>query len=304
MNKSKRNKDVLMYGTGIGVFLALHYLIGLDLFKPIHKYITFLENLTGALAVVCIVLLIRTLVDRLIDKMDQSRGEQYNLRRILRFVSGVVIILVIVSFLFSKPYTTLAGLGIFSLVLGFALQAPITSFIGWLYIIFRQPYKVGDRIQISGHRGDVVEVSYLDTIIEECSGDYLENDRTSGRIIRFPNSLILKDKVVNYSGDFEPFIWNETAVQISYTSDLDFVEECLKKGADDDFKNRFPKKSITGNEADVYFRVNTYAWLEAVVSYPVEPIDTTGRRNRILKAVLPMLNTQPNKVGFPEGNTR
>lgn len=293
-----------MYGTGIGIFLSVHYIIGLDLIKPLHKYIAFLENLSAALAVVCIVLLFRTLVDRMIDKMDQSRGEQYNLRRILRLVSGVVILLVIISFLFSKPYTALAGLGLFSLVLGFALQAPITSFIAWLYIIFRQPYKVGDRIQIAGHRGDVIEVSYLDTIIRECSGDYLENDRTSGRTIHFPNSLILTDRVVNYSGDFVPFIWNETAVQIAYTSDLDFVEECLKKAANEDFKSRFPHMKISENEADVYFRVNTYAWLEAVVSYPVEPADTTGRRNRILKTVLPMLNAQPDKVGFPEGNRR
>src|SRR5699024_1366162 len=110
----------------------------------------------------------------------------------------------------------LTGLGLVSLVLGFALQAPITSFIAWLYIIFRKPYKVGNRIQINEHRGDVIEISYLDTIIQECSGDYLGNDRQSGRIIHFPNSMILTDKVTNYSGQHKPFIWNETAVQIAY----------------------------------------------------------------------------------------
>ncbi len=54
----------------------------------------------------------------------------------------------------------------------------------------------------------------------------------------------------------------------------------------------------------VYFRVNKFAWMEAVVSYPVEPLDLTGRRNRILKSALPMLNAAPDKVKFPEGTLR
>src|SRR5690606_31660218 len=142
------------------------------------------------------------------------------LHRIVRLLSGIFIAFIILSFFFQKPYTTLAGLGLFSLVLGFALQAPITSFIAWLYIIFRRPYKVGDRIQIDKHKGDVMEINYLDTIIKEFSGDYLSNDRNSGRLIYFPNSLILTGRVINYTGNFKPFIWNETAIQISYTSDL------------------------------------------------------------------------------------
>src|SRR5690606_25122927 len=122
-------------------------------------------------------------------------------------------------------------LGLISLVLSFSLQAPITSFIGWLYIVFRRPYMVGNRIQINSHRGDVIEISYLDTVILECSGDYLGNDKRSGRVIRFPNSLILREEIINYSGPQVPFIWNETAIQIAYTSDLKFVENCLVEAA-------------------------------------------------------------------------
>lgn len=44
--------------------------------------------------------------------------------------------------------------------------------------------------------------------------------------------------------------------------------------------------------------------MEAVVSYPVEPEDTTGRRNRILRSALPKLNEAPDKVQFPEGTLR
>src|SRR5690606_5732671 len=121
--------------------------------------------------------------------------------------------IVLASFLFQNLYAAAVSFGLISLILGFALQNPITSFIAWIYLVFRRSYLVGDRIQLKNLRGDVVEISYLDTTILECSGDYLENDRRSGRIIRFPNSLILKEEIINYSGPQTPFIWNETAIQ-------------------------------------------------------------------------------------------
>ena len=193
------------------------------------------------------------------------------------------------------------------LVLDFALQAPITSFIAWIYLVFRRTYFVGDRIQIKGHRGDVVSISYLDTSILECSGDYLGNDRSSVRIIRFPNSLVLREEVINYSGPEIPFIWNEIPIQIAYTSDLQFVEECLLSASTKDFKDKYPQLADQDKvewKPAVYFRINSYAWMEAVVSYPVEPKDAAGRRNRILRYALPLLNNEPDKVKFPEGTLR
>jgi small-conductance mechanosensitive channel len=57
-----------------------------------------------------------------------------------------------------------------ALILGFALQKPITSFIGWLYLLIRKPYQVGDRIRIGEASGDVVDVGYLDTTLWEFGG--------------------------------------------------------------------------------------------------------------------------------------
>ena len=140
----------------------------------------------------------------------------------------------------------------------------------------------------------------------EFSGTYLSNDRLSGRVIRFPNSIILRSEVFNYAGFHDPFIWNETAIQISYTSDLNFVEECLLAAARDDYQEQYAQYSSLSYELSpaVYFRVNVYAWLEAVVSYPVLPIETTPRRTRILKRALVLLNNFPEKSRLPEGTGR
>lgn len=308
-NKSQK-RWIIALSVLILLVLTTNFLLDSKYFEPLKDYIFILKKLSTTFLLVLIILFLKKIIDKLVIPQAQTEGDQYNLRRVTRLITVVLILLVIASFLFQNLYAIAVSFGVISVIIGFALQSPISSFIAWLYIVFRRPYQVGNRIQINNLRGDVMEIRYLDTIIWECSGDYLDNDRRSGRVIHFPNSIILKDQVINYSGPFVPYIWNETAIQIAYTSDLKFVEDCLLEAANRDFSEHYsenPLKQLDTSEplvANVYFRVNTYAWLEAVISYPVEPEDTTGRRNRILRYALPKLNAFPDKVKFPEGSNR
>lgn len=285
-------------------FLIAHYSLNLPQFSFLEEYLPVIQKFSMSAFLIVLIFIAEKVLEKIIDTKAETEGVKYNLQRITRLLTIIFILTVVASFLFQSLYAVALSFGLFSLVLGFALQAPIASFIAWLFIVFRRPFRVGDRIQIEGFRGDVVEIGYLNTILEECSGDYLGNDRKSGRLVHFPNSIILKSEVINFAGPFVPYIWNETAIQIAFTSDLQFVEACLKEVAITDFKEKYPTKDVKEYEPEVYFRVNVYAWLEAVISYPVEPTDTTGRRTRILKGVLPLLNAAPDKVGFPEGNKR
>lgn len=307
MNIRKTKYGIRTYGIASALLLITYYLLDLKVLEPWGVYIPFMKKLTMSLFLIALIFLISKVVSKIVYVQTEIQGERYNLLRVIRFLAIVFSLIVVASFLFQNLYAAAVSFGLISLVLGFALQAPIASFIAWIYLIFRRSYLVGDRIQIKGFRGDVVSISYLDTSILECSGDYLGNDRSSGRVIRFPNSLVLREEVTNYSGPDIPFIWNEIPIQVAYTSDLQFVEECLLSASAIDFKVQYPH--VVASEAKhwqpaVYFRVSKYAWMEAVVSYPVEPYDTTGRRNRILKIALPKLNAAPDKVKFPEGTLR
>lgn len=307
MGTLNNKKWIVIYTVAGILLLCIYYLVNLKIFSPWAAYIPFVRKLSVSLLLISVIFLISKFMERLINSQNHIKGERYNLLRIVRFLAIVFSLIIVASFLFQNLYAAAVSFGLISLVLGFALQAPITSFIAWVYLIFRRSYLVGDRIQIKGFRGDVVEINYLDTSILECNGDYLGNDTRSGRIIRFPNSLILREEIINYSGPHVPYIWNETALQIAFTSDLQSVEECLLNAANVDFKKKYPQyeKTIpTQWKASVYFRNNSFAWMEAVISYPVEPSDTTGRRNRILKLALPQLNLMPDKVQFPEGKMR
>lgn len=292
---------------GAVLMLVVRYVVELSIFDPWQRWRPFTEKFTVTTFLIFLVLIVGRLVQAWISRHEGSAGNRYNLLRITRLITLVFVAILVLSFLFQNLYAAAASFGLISLVLGFALQSPITSFIAWLYIVFRTPYQVGDRIQFKGMRGDVVEIHYLNTTIEECSGDYLGNDRKSGRLVHFPNSVVLTSEIINYSGPFVPFIWNETAVQVAYTSDLAFVEESLLAATNADFEEQYPELAAQDNDAyapAVYFRSNPYAWMEAVVSYPVEPFDTTGRRNRILRRAMPLLNAEPTRVQFPAGVRR
>ena len=134
----------------------------------------------------------------MISQID-NKPARYNLTRVLNLLTFLAIVIIGLSLLSANWYTALVSLGVLSLILGFALQTPITSLIGWVYLLIRQPYRVGDRIEIGGARGDVIDVSYLDTTLWEFGGPYLSTQHPSGRIIKFPNSLVLNETVYNYS---------------------------------------------------------------------------------------------------------
>lgn len=304
MKKQKQKRWFISFLILALIVIITHYLPDFEVFSSLKNYINVLKKLSTSVFMVLIILFLKKIVEKLVIPQAQTEGDQYNLRRITKLLTILFILIVVASFLFQNLYAVAVSFGVISIILGFALQAPITSFIAWLYIVFRRPYQVGNRIQVNGLRGDVMEISYLDTIIWECHGAYLGNDQRSGRVIHFPNSLILKDQIINYSsGPHAPFIWNETALQVAFSSDLQFVEECMLAATKRDFSEHYP--NIQGKRLEtltpiVYFRDSHRAWLEAVISYPVEPDDTTGRRNRILRYMLPLLNEEKDRVKFPE----
>ena len=303
--KAQRRYWLTFYFIATAIFLGIYLLLIFQVFKIPREYLPVIKKASITFLIITAFLFIGKLVEKYIVGRNQSVGHNYNLVRITHFVINTLVFVMLLSFLFQNWYTAAFSFGLLSLILGFALQTPISSFIGWLYIIFRTPYRVGERIELNGFKGDVIEINYLDTTLLEFSGNYLTNDRLSGRVIRFPNSMVLKSEVMNYSGPQAPFIWNETAIQIAYTSDLNFVAEVLCQAARQDFAENYLNvyTAITVEPA-VYFRTNAYAWMEAVVSYPVLPSETTPRRTRILTAALPILNAAPDRVKFPEGVAR
>lgn len=307
------------YGLIVAVLGVLRYLLRFDIFELPGRFDALLERGTlGAMAVVT-VLAVAKAVDVLLLQRLESPVTRYNLRRVVGAVAALLVLVVVASVLSDSWYTAFVSLGILSVVLGFALQTPILSFIGWIYILVRAPYRVGDRIRIGDATGDVIDVGYLDTTLWEFGGEYLSTDHPSGRVIKFPNSLVLSAPVFSYSWPLFPWVWNEVGVQVGYDSDLARVAEILKEAADREVgeamreRVKAYRKILAGTPVDelevreepaVFFRVSPSTWIEASVRYLVEPRSAGRTKSRILLAALERLNAEPDRARLPKGDSR
>lgn len=315
-------KHRMFLGTYLVVILVLgviYYLLRLHLFDLGPTILALLARAdVGAIAIATTVAIVKSIDIYLIDGVDDAVA-QYNIRRILKLVAGFAIALIILSVLFVNWYTAIVSLGVFSVILGLALQTTFTSFVGWIYILVRAPYRVGDRIKIGEATGDVIDVSYLDTTLWEFGGDFLSTDHPSGRVIRFPNSKVLNSEVFNYSWPLFPYIWNEIKFSVAYESDLDFVARTMQEVAEEELGEAMLERVRTYTELlaetpvdklqvkerpSVIFRVNDNTWLDAIVRYLVPPREAGRIKTRLIPKMLARLNAEPERTLFPKTNAR
>src|SRR5690606_23340188 len=87
---------------------------------------------------------------------------------------------------------------------------------GWLFILIRHPFAVGDRIQMGQHAGDVIDIRLFQFTILEIN-NWVEADQSTGRIIHIPNGKVFTDPQINYSAGFN-YIWNEMKVRLTFES--------------------------------------------------------------------------------------
>ena len=301
------------------VFGGLYYLLKFHAFSLTPSVHTFLIRVClGMTAIIIVVAVAQSIDVYLVNRVD-DRVAEYNVRRILKLVAGFLIAIILISVLFVNWYTAVVSLGVFSVIVGLAFQTTFTSFIAWIYILIRSPYRVGDRIKIDEATGDVIDVGYLDTTLWEFGGDLLSTDHPSGRVIRFPNSKVLNSVVYNYSWPLFPYIWNEIKFSVAYESDLEFVAQTMQQVAEEELGEAMLKRVRTFTKLlaetpvdrlevrerpTVVFRVNSNTWLDAIVRYVV-PTRAAGRvKSRLIKKMLARLNAEPNKVMFPKADAR
>ena len=188
---------------------VVYFLLGVKWIPLPQLHLDLLQRATRATVFIVVVLAIAKSVSVYAIGRVSDTSTVFTLRRILHLVVGILIVLIGLSIFFANWYTALISVGVISVIVGLSVQTPMSSFIGWIYILVRRPYRVGDRIKIGDATGDVIDVSYIDTTLWEFGGSFLSGDHPSGRVIKFPNAKVLGEMVYNYSWPLFPYIWNE-----------------------------------------------------------------------------------------------
>ncbi len=154
---------------------------------------------------------------------------RYRVRKFVVF-SGYLTTLLFLAMLFEDRLGRLSfAIGVIGAGVAVALQDVVASIAGAFSIGFSKLYAVGDRVQIGDTRGDVIDIGLLRTTLME-TGDWVSRDQYNGRLVRIPNSTVLKVSVFNYSQGFR-FVWDEIKVVLSVTSDCQLAKEMLLRVA-------------------------------------------------------------------------
>lgn len=108
-------------------------------------------------------------------------------------------------------------LGLLSAGIAIALKDPLTNLAAWLFILWRRPFEVGDRVQLGQFAGDVVDIRLFQFALLEI-GNWVAADQTTGRLIYVPNALLFTTPVANFTRGFHS-IWTELPVLVTFESD-------------------------------------------------------------------------------------
>jgi len=166
--------------------------------------------------------LILKIIKKALLKKVKSKKQISNIEIFSRiFQYGVLFLLIIFAiFTYAESWTGLGlTVGLFSAALGWALQKPITGIAGWIMVVTKRPFEIGDRIIIGGVKGDVDDITLTHTYIREIGGT-VAGEENSGRVILIPNSKLFEQDITNYTLEDE-YVLDQVAVSITYESDLD-----------------------------------------------------------------------------------
>ncbi len=201
-------------------------------------------------------------------------------------------------------------LGLLSAGVAVALKDPLMNLAGWMFILWRKPFTVGDRIQIGPHKGDVIDIRAFQFTLLEIE-NWVKAEQSTGRVIHIPNSRVLTEMVANYTQSFE-YIWNEIPVLITFESNYKKAKEILleiakrhaehlSKDAEQRLKEAAKRYMIiyTKFTPIVYTSVEDSGVL-LTIRYLCSPRKRRGTESKIWEDILDMFNREPDiELAYP-----
>lgn len=234
---------------------------------------------------------------------DSRRRNQFLLiRRIVVWsLVGLIVGLAFASEL--GAITTFAGLLTAGIVV--ALQNVILAFAGYFFLIGKYGVRVGDRIQVSGITGDVVDIGLVRLHLMEVSGG--TSPRPTGRVVVFSNSVVFQAG----SGLFKPipgtsFLWHEITLTLSPEGNYHQIEERLLEAVNrvySDYRDRMEvqRRSMERSLRTIQVKALapesrlrlTASGLEVVIRYPVDVENAAEIDDRVTRELLEAISRDP-----------
>jgi len=182
-------------------------------------------NIIISLLIAFGIIFIRYLLVKLVIHKIEDLNQRYQWRKFSLYISVFIIILFLAFNWLGLIGSFGTFLGLMTAGVAIALKDPIVNMVAWLFILIRQPFKVGDRIQIGEIAGDVIDIRLFQFSLNEI-GNWVDADQSTGRIIHIPNGKVFTEPQSNYTAGFQ-YIWHEIPVLLTFESNWRKAKEIL-----------------------------------------------------------------------------
>lgn len=247
-----------------------------------------------------LIILVRSIVNRRVENLKMRHTLRKNTIYVISFLMMLFVFFVWVERLNSLTIF----LGVASAGIALALQEALLCVAGWFLIVIRHPYEVGDRVELGGVKGDVIDIRLFQTSLLEIEG-WVQADQSTGRIANIPNSAVFKKENFNYSRGFE-FIWNEIKIMVTFESDYKRAEEIMKahgikeaEGMEDVVKRKID--TMTKHYMIYYDKLTPIVYtdikdsgVELSLRYLAEAKKRRATQDRLCRAILDDFALEPN----------
>ena len=189
-------------------------------------------KLVKSLFVVLFFLLVRSAAMRIMLRNVTDNRQRYSWSRGVTSAIAILILIFLGVIWFAGLERIATFAGILGAGLAVALHDTIANIAGFLFIMLRRPFEVGDRIEIEGAAGDVIDIRLFQFSLLEI-GNWVDADQSTGRILQVPNGKVLRAVTASFNKGFD-YIWHEIPVLITFESDWKKAKRILEEIIDDD----------------------------------------------------------------------
>lgn len=188
-------------------------------------------KLVVSLGLILALVLVRRGIMFLVEGRVEDATARYRWSKATAYTAFVVGVLLVFQVWFEAIRSLGTFLGLLSAGLAIALKDLVADLAGWMFILWRKPFDLGDRIQIGSHAGDVVDIRiFAFTILE--IGNWVAADQSTGRVVHLPNARVFTEPLANYTTGFA-YLWNELPVLVTFESDWRKAKKILRAIVDE-----------------------------------------------------------------------
>ncbi len=198
----------------IAVVLVFSFLA---IFVTYFYYFPYSIRLFATLMVFVVTYAVKHFLDRWVAERVFDKKAQFSFRRVVNILYVIAILVALLAIWVQDLGILFVSTGIIGAGIAIALQDVFRNMAGGILVLINRSYKIGDRIEVDGKYGDVLDIGLFSTTLLEIK-EWIEGDQTTGRLTTIPNSFVLSKIFDNYNREYS-YIWDEISLPITYDSD-------------------------------------------------------------------------------------